>query len=161
MLHPGYALDPKKDHLTFGRVAKGDKVTSKDVLDLAKTPMEELIQQKAEEAVYKSRTREVLGKGYTPGAGVPERTQRGDFMFGTTVSKVTDGVKQSVCPPPGACAPLSCLSDAHCLSPTHAPRPRLSSNYAVDAEEEKKEEIYERSHHQYGPGQQVRACVHG
>lgn len=138
-LHPGYkapgslpqnvaaARAEPDGAVVFGTVPKGDKVHASDVLNTQKSRMEEYINSRAEQAKYLSRTREPLGKTYVAGSlKLPDRTQIPDFKFGAAGANTSESAKATVFP------------------------------VGADPEEEKKEEVYQKSHRSYPPGMQRR-----
>ena len=123
---------PDFDNKIFGAPSgKGEKLTAAKVLDTSISKMEEYIINKQEEKAYLSHTREPLGKTYIPGdLKLPSRTLTKDFAFGAKV-RDSEAAKESLFP--------VALHDA--------------------AEEEKKEEIYQKSHRSFPPGVQRRDGV--
>ncbi len=129
-VHPGQQEQASRlatSGRTFGDVSGRGTGTTKDALDFSRSPMETYVTERFEQAVYKSRTREPLGKTYVHGAGqLPDSTRRPDFAFGNK-SRPDEGAKGAIFP--------------HTI---------------VDPEEEKKEEVYQISHRTFPPGVQVR-----
>ncbi len=127
--HPGYRLDPRKDHLVHGDVFTGEAVHSSDIMNTSLTPMAELINAKAEAAVYVSVKQRPLGR-HAPGhQTLPASTLRPGHMFGAKTISASGGAKDVVFPPPG------------------------------DSSDPDKERIYEKSHRSFAPGVQRRDRV--
>ncbi len=131
-VHPAYRAPGMPDFTgrIFGKVGAGEgEGTVHDIMHVTKSTMEEYIVARGEAAVYPSRTKEPLGKGYTAGdIKLPARTTRPDFAFGA-VGKDGESAKEAVFPSGG------------------------------DPDEEAKERVYEKSHRSFPPGAQRRTAV--
>ena len=133
-LHPAYRVNmPPFEGVVFGDVAPGPAKRETAAATLAgqrMTAMEAEINAKVEQRAFLSVRREPLGRPYVAGELVlPARCVAPGFAFGVKGASTDESAKATVFPSGG------------------------------DPEDEKREEVYQRSHRSFPPGGQRRTAV--